>query len=171
MPIPTIAAISSLALGGGLELALCTHLRVFTSNALVALPESRLAIVPGAGGTFRLPAIIGRTRALDMMLTGRRINGRQAEAWGLCDRMVDMEEVGRKNINARGAREKALEAAIEVAEDICRGGPVATRALLQCVGRGQDEENEAYGQVLETMDRTEALQAFAEKRSPRFTGH
>ena len=92
LQIPTISAISSTAFGGGLELALCTHFRVLASTASLGLPETRLAIIPGGGGTYRLPAIIGQSRARDMILTGRRVSGEEAYFIGLCDRLVQISE-------------------------------------------------------------------------------
>lgn len=171
LPIPTISAISSTAFGGGLELALCTHLRVFGSASLVALPETRLAIIPGAGGTFRLPAIIGQARARDMIITGRRVGAPEAYFLGLCDRLV---EVGPEDVKVEGvARKKVLDQAIQLARDICEGGPVAIKAALEAVencGLGEQGENAAYQKVLVTSDRTEALKAFGEKRKPVFMG-
>ena len=168
LPIPTITALSSLALGGGLELALTTNLRIFASSALVALPETRLAIIPGAGGTYRLPALVGPSRALDMLLTGRRVGGAEAYFWGLCERLV---EVGDEEGMQKGvARERTLQGAVEVARGICEGGPAAVRAVLRAVGRGEDVENAEYEVVVGTRDRDEALRAFAEKRKPVFKG-
>ncbi|EAW09723.1 putative mitochondrial methylglutaconyl-CoA hydratase (Auh) [Aspergillus clavatus NRRL 1] len=171
LQIPTISAISSMALGGGLELALCTHLRVFASSAIVGLPETRLAIIPGAGGTYRLPALIGPNRARDMILTGRRVSGPEAYFLGLCDRLVEVlpEEEG----EAGAAREKVLRESIKLALDICEGGPIAIKQAIQAVAgyqRGEVAENEAYNGVIETEDRYEALRAFAEKRMPAFRG-
>lgn len=161
---------SSLAFGGGLELALTTHLRVFASTATVALPETRLAILPGAGGTYRLPGLIGLPRARDMILTGRRVMGPEAYFLGLCDRLV---EVPVEEASTRAAREKVLEVAVAVAREICEGGPVAIRQALRAVNgwrRGEDAENEAYDVVVKTQDRDEALLAFREKRKPSFKG-
>nr|OQO29091.1 hypothetical protein B0A51_03426 [Rachicladosporium sp. CCFEE 5018] len=171
LPIPTISAVGSTAFGGGLELALTTTLRVFASNAQVALPETRLAIIPGAGGTYRLPALIGAARARDLILTGRRISGPEAYFFGLCDRLVD---VTAEEAKAPGvARGKVLEAAVAVATEICEGGPIAITAALQAVNgwqAGEKSENEAYKHVLPTEDRMEALRAFGEKRKPVFKG-
>ncbi|KAH0285391.1 ClpP/crotonase [Aureobasidium namibiae CBS 147.97] len=170
LPIPTISAISSVAFGGGLELALTTTFRVFGSTSLVALPETRLAIIPGAGGTFRLPALIGTARARDMILTGRRVTAAEAYFLGLCDRLVEVDEVqGDKSKE----RELVLTQAVALARDVCEGGPVATRAALQAVnswGAGEEAENQAYERVLITQDRIEALKAFGEKRPPIFKG-
>ncbi|KAJ5167957.1 Methylglutaconyl-CoA hydratase [Penicillium canariense] len=171
LQIPTISAISSMALGGGLELALCTHLRVFGSSSTVGLPETRLAIIPGAGGTYRLPALIGPTRARDLILTGRRVSGPESYFIGLCDRLVEVlpEEAQREGV----AREKVLRESIKLALDICEGGPIALKqALLAVQGSalGEVAENQAYQGVIETEDRYEALLAFVEKRKPAFRG-
>lgn len=171
LPIPTISAVSSTAFGGGLELALATNFRVFASTASVALPETRLAIVPGAGGTYRLPAIIGETKTRDLILTGRRVAGPEAYFLGLCDRLVEVSE---DELTAPGvARGKVLEQAISLAMDICEGGPVATRAAMQALAGwrdGESSENKAYDLVVPTEDRMEALRAFGEKRKPVFKG-
>ncbi|KAF2144442.1 uncharacterized protein K452DRAFT_222641 [Aplosporella prunicola CBS 121167] len=171
LPIPTITALSSLAFGGGLELALTTHFRVFGTNATVALPETRLGIVPGAGGTYRLPALIGLARARDMVLTGRRVAGPEAYFLGLCDRLVQVlpEEVGQSGV----ARERVLNEAVQLARTICEGAPLAVRAGLAavegCAG-GESVENKCYEAVVATQDRDEALLAFREKRKPAFKG-
>ncbi|TVY30876.1 putative enoyl-CoA hydratase, mitochondrial [Lachnellula hyalina] len=172
LPIPTISAISSLALGGGLELALCTHFRVLASTAIVAMPETRLGIIPGAGGTYRLPALIGVARARDMILTGRRVSAAEAYFLGLADRLVDIEEgdVDGKGTGRR-AQEGALGEAVRLAGDVCEGGPAAVRAALEAVGWAREEvENKMYERVMGTEDRDEALRAFGEKRRPVFTG-
>jgi methylglutaconyl-CoA hydratase len=170
LPIPTISAISSVAFGGGLELALTTTFRVFGSTSTVALPETRLAIIPGAGGTFRLPALIGTARARDMILTGRRVTAAEAYFLGLCDRLVEVDGVEGDKAKER---ELVLMQAVALARDVCEGGPVATRAALQAVnswGAGEEAENQAYESVLGTQDRIEALKAFGEKRPPIFKG-
>ncbi|MCJ1286160.1 hypothetical protein MMC26_005505 [Xylographa opegraphella] len=168
LPIPTITALASIALGGGLELALATNIRVFASSAVVALPETRLAIIPGAGGTYRLPALIGPSRALDMLLTGRRVKGTEAYIWGLCERLVEVNDV--ESLQMGVARDRTLQEAMEVAKAICGGGPAAVKALLRAVGRGEEVENAEYETVVGTRDRDEALRAFAEKRRPVFKG-
>ena len=171
LKIPTISAISSMALGGGLELALTTHLRVFGSSSIVGLPETRLAIIPGAGGTYRLPAIVGPTRARDMILTGRRVSGPEAYFMGLCDRLVEV--LPGEGQQEGFAREKVLRESIKLALDICEGGPIAVKqAILAVDGAPLREvsENAAYAKVIETEDRFEALRAFAEKRKPFFKG-
>jgi methylglutaconyl-CoA hydratase len=170
LPIPTISAISSTAFGGGLELGLCTNFRVMSSTASVGLPETRLAIIPGAGGTYRLPALIGETRARDMILTGRRVGGAEAYFLGLADRLVQITEEQKGPGVARGL---VLEQAVEMATTICEGGPVAIRAAAQALNTwraGEQSENAAYEIILPTEDRMEALKAFGDKRKPVFKG-
>ncbi|QUC23142.1 uncharacterized protein UV8b_07383 [Ustilaginoidea virens] len=169
LQIPSISAVSSLALGGGLELALSTHFRVLTSNATVGLPETRLGIIPGAGGTARLPAIIGVSRARDLILTGRRVVAPEAYFLGLADRLVEVEPDATDILQV--ARKSALAEAVRLAHEICEGGPVAIRAGLQAVAWAtQDKEDEMYERVVATEDRNEALKAFQEKRKPVFKG-
>ncbi|KAJ5608147.1 hypothetical protein N7537_004766 [Penicillium hordei] len=169
LPIPTIACVSGQALGGGLELALCCHLRVFASNAVAALPETRLAIIPGAGGTYRLPNIVGMSNALDMILTGRGVPAHEAAKMGLCNRLVgaDLSE----DTSAFSNRVLALETGIQVAEQISDAGPIAIRAAIRALSYSCEAvENAAYESVLKTKDRTAALTAFSEKRKPILVG-
>lgn len=180
LPIPTIAAISSVALGGGLELALATTFRIVAPDVQLALPETRLGILPGAGGTYRLPRLIGRSRAMDMILTARRVGGVEAAEIGLANWVVEVGdkeegEEGGKEAVAAGAkdegREKVIEAAVEIALEMCLGGPIALRAALRAVdGQCEAAENAAYETVVGTKDRNEALAAFREKRRPVFKG-
>ena len=173
LPIPTISAISSVALGGGLELALATNLRVLTSNAVVGLPETRLGIIPGAGGTYRLPALIGLARARDLIITGRRISAPEAYFLGIADRLVEVkdEEGEKKEGILERARRGALSEAVRLATEICEGGPVAVRSALRAVGFAREEvENKMYERIVQTEDRDEALKAFQEKRKPAFKG-
>lgn len=168
LPIPTLTALHAPAFGGGLELALTTNLRLFASTATVALPETRLGILPGAGGTHRLPSIIGLPRARDLILTGRRVAAPEAYFIGICDRLVEIKQGEEK-----GAMERVLEESISLAMEICEGGPIAIRQALKAVNgwkRGQEAENEAYENVVNTDDKREALLAFKEKRKPVFTG-
>ncbi|KAK3708118.1 hypothetical protein LTR37_011622 [Vermiconidia calcicola] len=171
LPIPTLSAISSNAFGGGLELSLCTTFRILASTATIALPETRLAIIPGGGGTYRLPRLIGPTRARDLILTGRRIQGPEAYFIGLADRLVEITEDEK---DAPGvARGKVLEQAVSMARDLCEGAPVAVRAAMQALEgweKGEESENKAYELTLPTEDRIEALRAFGEKRKPVFRG-
>ncbi|CAF3550844.1 hypothetical protein FGSG_06084 [Fusarium graminearum PH-1] len=173
LPIPTISAISSVALGGGLELALSTHFRVLSSNATVGLPETRLGIIPGAGGTHRLPALIGLSRARDLILTGRRVGAPEAYFLGIADRLVEVVPKDERDGSAilSEARKAALSEAVRLAQEICEGGPIGVRAGLQAVAWAREEvENKMYERVVNSEDRNEALKAFGEKRKPIFTG-
>jgi len=161
---PTIAAINGFALGGGLEMALACDLRVAASHAKLGLTETSLAIIPGAGGTQRLPAIVGKSRAKDLILTARRLNATEAEVMGLVNRVAPEGELH--------------EAALELAESIAANGPVAIRAAKAAIDQGSEHplqegleiEARCYERVLPTRDRVEALEAFAEKPKPQFTG-
>lgn len=141
------------------------------STASVGLPETRLAIIPGAGGTYRLPALIGVTRARDLILTGRRVSGEEAYFIGLADRLVRITE---DELKGKGvARGKVLEQALDMARTICEGGPIAIAAAIQAINgweKGEASENAAYDLVLPTIDRFEALNAFGAKRKPIFKG-
>ncbi|PHH59152.1 hypothetical protein CDD81_3683 [Ophiocordyceps australis] len=177
LPIPSISAISSLALGGGLELALATHFRVLSSNATVGLPETRLGIIPGAGGTHRLPALIGLARARDLILTGRRVAAPEAYFLGIADRLVEVvpdkadshsSPPSEKQILPQ-ARKSALAEAVRLAQEITQGGAIAVRAALQAVAWATPEkEDEMYQRTLTSNDRVEALKAFQQKRKPVF---
>lgn len=155
LPIPTISSVQGLALGGGLELALSTDFRVLSEKSQVGLPETRLAIIPGAGGTRRLPQVIGYSRALDMILTGRRVNAQEALMFGLANRVAA----------------DADQEAVNFAKQICSGGPLAIKAAKEAVkGCSVEWEQVGYRQVVNSKDKFEALDAFANKRSPVFRG-
>ncbi|KAI5859774.1 ClpP/crotonase [Durotheca rogersii] len=187
VPIPTISAVSSLAFGGGLELALCTHFRVLASTAMVGLPETRLGIIPGAGGTYRLRSVIGPQRARDLIVTGRRVAAQEAYFLGLADRLVEVlpederdavaqeETAENREANEDGlptrARKAALSEAVRLAFEICEGAPIAIRTALQAVAWARSEiEDSLYEKVVTTEDRNEGLIAFHEKRKPVFKG-
>ncbi len=162
---PTIAAINGVALGGGLELALTCDLRAATETALLGLPETGLAIIPGAGGTQRLPRLIGEARALDLILTGRRVAPQEALSFGLINLLVPSSE-------------DLLEKTLTWLSPIANGAPIAQRAALRAVRatssltleQGLAFELEQYELCLHSADREEALAAFAEKRKPKFSG-
>jgi enoyl-CoA hydratase/carnithine racemase len=164
LPQPTIAVVNGFALGGGMELLLACDLRVAAAHAQLGLTETTLAIIPGAGGTQRLPRLVGRSRAKDLILTGRRIDAAEAERIGLVNRVAP----------AAGLREAALGLARQIADN----GPVAVRAAKSAIDQGCERpmseglevEARSYERVLPTQDRLEALAAFAEKRKPRFRG-
>eukprot|EP00761_Pharyngomonas_kirbyi_P012827 gb/GECH01012854.1/.p1 GENE.gb/GECH01012854.1/~~gb/GECH01012854.1/.p1 ORF type:complete len:308 (+),score=87.41 gb/GECH01012854.1/:1-924(+) len=164
LPIPTIAAIDGVALGGGLELALACDLRVAGGNSVMGLPETGLAIIPGAGGTQRLPRVVGVPKAKEMIFTGRRLNNKEAESMGVVHRAVDGDA--------------AYSNALSMAREIASKGPVAIRAAKESIvqgsqvsmAEGMEVERRCYDRVLQTSDRTEALAAFKEKRKPNFKG-
>ncbi|HCZ32188.1 MAG TPA: enoyl-CoA hydratase [Holophagaceae bacterium] len=164
LPMPVIAVLEGAAFGGGLELALAADLRVAGTGAKMGLVETALAIIPGAGGTQRLPRLIGASRAKELIFTARRIDAVEAERLGLVDRVAP----------AGGA----LDAALALAREILPNGPVALRMAKQAVSRGLDMDRDAglafeqacYAQVLPTKDRLEGLAAFREKRKPQYRG-
>ena len=164
MPQPTVAVVQGFAFGGGTELMLACDLRVAAEEAMFGLTETTLAIIPGAGGTQRLPRLIGASRAKDLILTGRKIGAAEAEQIGLVNRVAP--------------RASLDEAALELAETIAANGPVAVRAAKEAIdvgteapiGEGLEIEALCYQKVLPTTDRLEALAAFAEKRKPQYKG-
>ncbi len=164
LPKPVIAAINGFALGGGFELALACHLRVAADNAVVGLPEVGLGLIPGYGGTQRLARLAGRGRALELILTGRKVKADEALALGLVNRVVPAGE--------------AVHAARELAAQILANGPRAVAYALQAVregldmplAQGQSLEAALFGLLASTADTREGLQAFLEKRRPQFKG-
>jgi methylglutaconyl-CoA hydratase len=165
LPMPVIAAIEGAALGGGCELALACDLRVAGGDATLGLPETGLAIIPGAGGTQRLPRLIGAARAKELIFTGRRLTAAVAAGeYGLVEKVVPPGG--------------AFDAACGLAREILPRGPVAVRAAKQAVdaGMGVDLatglaiEAACYGHVIPTADRLEGLAAFREKRPPVYKG-
>jgi enoyl-CoA hydratase/carnithine racemase len=164
-PVPVVAAINGSALGGGLELAMMCDLRVAVAHAHFALPETTLGIVPGAGGTQRLPRLVGTARATELILLGARINAQQALAFGLINRIAEPGVA-------------VLADTLRWLTPILEGAPTATRAALRAVrgacalplNEGLESERAAYERCLVSEDRVEALRAFAEKRPPQFKG-
>ncbi|MGK3969607.1 enoyl-CoA hydratase-related protein [Sorangium sp. So ce1667] len=164
-PKPVIAAINGVAFGGGLELALLCDLRVAAPHAELALPETSLGIIPGAGGTQRLPRVVGEARAKEMILLGRRLTAPEALAWGLVNR-----------VSPEGT--PVVDDAIAWIEPIASGAPIAQAAALRAIEDGYDVplelgleiERVHYDETLRSEDRLEALRAFAEKRRPVYKG-
>lgn len=164
LPIPTIAALQADALGGGLELALCCDLRVADERARLGLPEVRLGVIPGSGGTQRLPRLVGPGRAKEMILTGELIGSAEAERIGLVERVV-----------AAGG---ALEAARGLASIIASRGPLAVREAKRLIDRAGGEpldtglaaELDGSERLFSSEDMLEGARAFLEKRPPRFRG-
>ena len=164
LPMPTIAAVEGNALGGGLELALACDLRVASSRAKLGLPEVRLAVIPGAGGTQRLPRVVGLARAKELILTGKVLDADEAARIGLIHEVVPAGE--------------AVHRATEIGEEIAARGPVAVReakrllddALERPLEEGLRAELEASLRVFATDDLLEGAGAFFGKRDPDYRG-
>jgi len=164
LPMPTVAAIEGDALGGGLELALCCDLRVASEGARLGLPEVRLAVIPGSGGTQRLPRVVGPARAKEMILTGRLYEARDAERIGLVNQVVPAGE--------------AVAAARALAEEIAGRGPLAVREAKRLIDTALDvdldaglaAELDASERIFSSEDMLEGAKAFFEKREPRYRG-
>ncbi len=161
-PALSIAAIDGLALGGGLELAMACTLRVAGADAKLGLPEVKLGLIPGAGGTQRLPRLVGRGAALDIMLTGRQIDAAEALRIGLIDRLA--------------AAGSAASAARELATELCAASAPAQQAVVRSVGASADlpladglrYEVDQIQELFERGEAAEGLRAFVEKRRPNF---
>lgn len=162
LPFPTIAALNGYAIGGGLEVALACDLRVAARGASMGLSEVRLGLIPGYGGTQRLPRLVGQGRALDLILTGRLVDAEEALSLGLVNRVAD----------------DAVAAATELARATMRNGPVALGLAKEAVARGADVtlpqgleiEADLFGLATATQDATEGTRAFLDKRDPEFEG-
>jgi enoyl-CoA hydratase len=161
---PTIAAVNGYALGGGCELAMACDIRVASENAKFGLPEVTLSIIPGAGGTQRLARLIGKGRAMDLILTGRMMDAEEAFQAGLVSRVVPPEEL--------------TEAVEQTADAILKKGPLAVRLAKLAIQSGY-EADQRTGLVIErlaqavlftTEDKEEGTSAFLEKREPDFKG-
>jgi len=169
LPVPTIAAIDGFALGGGLEFALSADMRIASSSAKMGLTETKLAIIPGAGGTQTISRIIGVAKAKELIFTGRFVGSSEAERIGLVNRAVEQNE----DSNA------AYLAALDLAREIKPQGPVALRMAKMAINNGSEVdlnsglaiEQMCYAQVIPTQDRLEGLLAFKEKRKPVYKGH
>lgn len=164
LPMPVLAALEGAAFGGGLELALAADLRVAGSEARMGLVETSLAIIPGAGGTQRLPRLIGIPRAKELIFTARRLGAEEAIRLGLVDRVAPAGQ--------------AMASALALAREILPNGPIALRMAKRAIrlGAGLDMaaglalEEACYAEVLPTRDRLEGLAAFREKRKPQYKG-
>ena len=158
---PVIAAINGFALGGGLELAMASHIRIAGENARMGLPEVSLGLIPGYGGTQRLPQLVGKGKALEMIMTGAMIGAQEALDYGLVNHVVPNDEL--------------LVFCEELAEKISRNSPMAIAAAIKAVNagfrsgtNGFEVEIESFGNCFGTDDFIEGTTAFLEKRQPRF---
>jgi enoyl-CoA hydratase/carnithine racemase len=163
---PVIAAINGVALGGGAELCLACDIRIAAMNASMGLTETRLAIIPGAGGTQRLPRLIGRGKAKELIFTGRRVDAREALQIGLVNQIYENEN----NV--------LLDECRKMAAMICEAGPIAIEQAKYAINYGLETdlhtglgiESNAYWVTIPTEDRLEGLAAFREKRKPVYKG-
>ena len=161
---PLIAAVSGYALGGGCELALACDMIVAAEGASFGQPEIRLGIIPGGGGSQRLARVLGKQRAMELVLTGRRFDAATAHEWGLVNRVA--------------AADSWLEEALELAHEVAERPPIAARLAKQAVlaaeetalSAGLDAERRMFEIAMATEDRVEGMRAFVEKREPDFKG-
>ena len=163
LPIPTCAAIKGYALGGGLELALACDFRICHKGAKLGLPEIKLGIIPGAGGTQRLPRLIGLSRAKEVIFSGEFITAEIALQWGLCDRVTDDDPI-KEAETFMGTIIKRPKLALEAAKKSIIFG--ADSSLKE----GLEYEALSFGILFSTFDQKEGMKAFMEKRKPQFKG-
>lgn len=163
MSTPVIAAINGFALGGGLELAMSAHLRIASENAQMGLPEVSLGVIPGYGGTQRLPQLVGKSLAMEMILTAERINAQKALQYGLVNYVTQPDNL--------------LPTAEKIALKIIRNSPVAIATAITAIQAGYIDgvngykvEIEGFGNCFDTRDFKEGTTAFMEKRKPVFPG-
>ncbi len=162
---PVIAAINGFALGGGCELAMACHIRIAAESAKFGQPEAKLGIAPGYGGTVRLPRLVGKGRALELLLTGVMIDANEAYRIGLVNRVVPGEHL--------------LDAAETMMRTILENGPLAVRVCIEAVDSALETtldeglllEANYFGLLASTTDMREGMAAFLEKRKAAFTGH
>ncbi|MDG1159200.1 MAG: enoyl-CoA hydratase-related protein [Flavobacteriales bacterium] len=160
---PVIAAVRGYALGGGLELAMSAHVRVASTDAKLGLPEVGLGVIPGYGGTQRLAQLVGKGKALEMIVTAEMIDAQDAYQWGLVNHVVEAEQV--------------LEKALAIAKRTQRNSPIAINAAMKAVlanytdgVNGYEAEIAAFGECFGTEDFKEGTSAFMEKRKAQFPG-
>ncbi|KAI4457208.1 enoyl-coa hydratase-related [Holotrichia oblita] len=168
LPVPIIAALDGSALGGGLEIALACDLRVASSNCKMGLVETKLAIIPGAGGTQRLPRLINPAIAKELIFTARIFEGSEAKELGIVNHAVEQNS----------QKDAAYLKSVDIARDILPNGPIGVRMAKAAIDKGLEVdlatglsfEEACYAQVIPTKDRLEGLAAFKEKRVPKYKG-
>jgi len=161
---PVLAAINGFALGGGMEIALACHIRIASENARLGQPEVKLGLIPGFGGTQRLPRLVGKGKAMELILSGRAIEAREAEQAGLVNKVVPLAAL--------------LSEAETMAREIIKNAPLALSYAIEAINRGLDKtleegldlEAEVFGRACSTQDALEGTRAFLEKRKPDFRG-
>jgi enoyl-CoA hydratase len=161
---PVIAAINGFALGGGCEFALACHIRYASENALLGQPEVSLGLIAGFGGTQRLPRLVGKGLALEILLSGKMITAAEAKEMGL--------------INSVYPINKLMDACLKLAQKILKNGPIAISETIASVNHGLDlsldeglkQEAARFGAIFNSEDQIEGISAFVEKKSPRFKG-
>jgi len=184
MSKPVIAAVNGYALGGGCELAMACHLRIASENARFGQPEISLGLMPGYGGTQRLPRLVGKGIALEMMLTGKMINAHEALRIGLVNRVVhysgyiDVEKGGvvKKVPDYAGTKQKLIEEAEKLAAEMTKQSSIGLASIIEAVNRGieldidtgQDIESGLFGDLLKTGNHAEGIDAFLNKRKPEW---
>lgn len=159
---PVIALVNGYALGGGAELAMACHIRIGTKNAVFGLPEVSLGVIPGYGGTQRLPQLVGKGKAMEMIFSGAQIKAGEAKEWGLLNEIYSAED--------------ALDEAKKLAEKILKNSPLAITSAIAAINagyrtNGYAKEASLFGRLCETDDFKEGTTAFLEKRRARFTGN
>lgn len=159
---PVLALINGYALGGGAELAMACHIRIATDNALIGLPEVSLGLIPGYGGTQRLPNLVGKSKAMEMVLTGQPIKADEAYRIGMVNQVKSTDD--------------ALEFTIKLAEKMLKNGPVALEKAIEAINsvystNSYAKEATLFGQLCDTDDFREGTNAFLEKRNADFKGN
>lgn len=159
---PWLAAVNGYALGGGAELAMACHLRIGSANAVFGLPEVSLGLIPGYGGTQRLPLLVGRSKAMEMVLTGRQMKADEAFQCGLLHAIAEDEGV--------------VEMGEKLLLKVLKNGPIAVRHAIQAIlhageEKGYQRESALFGDLCQTDDFREGVDAFLQKRKPEFKGN
>ena len=159
---PVIAAVNGFALGGGCEVSLACHIRVASDNAIFAQPEVKIGLLPGWGGTQRLPRIVGKGLAIELIITGRNITAQEAQRIGLVNKVVSKEEL--------------INSCLDIANLIIKNSPNAVSNSIKLINlssgtklaEGLSKEAKTFSELFETEETTEGLTAFVEKRSPKY---
>ncbi|PWN49341.1 ClpP/crotonase [Violaceomyces palustris] len=172
LPMPFLVCLDGLAMGGGLELALTADLRIAGPKAdKLGLTETRLGIIPGAGGTTRMTRLIGASKSKELIFTARLLDSRQAQSMGFVEILAETDSSASKG-------QEAFEKGVELARAISKNGPLAVRAAKMAIDRGSkmegetslDYERQCYEMIINTEDRLEGLKSFSEKRQPIYQG-